>query len=46
VPDTPLRGRRGRDRRIAERVATDFAARHPAPAPDEAVDFDLAEVDA
>ena len=28
MPDTPLRGRRGRDRRIAERVATDFAARH------------------
>ena len=32
MPDTPLRGRRGRDRRIAERVATDFAARH-APTP-------------
>ena len=25
----PLRGRRGRDRRIAEQVAKDFAARHP-----------------
>src|ERR1700754_620679 len=46
MPDTPLRGRRGRDRRIAERVATDFAARHaPAPAEDE-VDFDVAAVDA
>ena len=34
----PLRGRRGRDRRIAERVATDFAARHPAPSPDAEVE--------
>ena len=42
----PLRGRRGRDRRIAERVATDFAARHPAPSPDAEVDFDIAAVDA
>ena len=41
----PLRGRRGRDRRIAERIATDFAARHAASAA-EAVDFDVAEVDA
>ena len=42
----PLRGRRGRDRRIAERVATEFAARHtPAPAGED-VDFDVAEVDA
>jgi transcription-repair coupling factor (superfamily II helicase) len=46
MPETPMRGRRGRDRRIAERVATDFAARHAAPAPDEAVDFDTAAVDA
>ena len=46
MPDTPLRGRRGRDRRIAERVATDFAARHPAPAPGTGVDFDIAAVDA
>ena len=46
MPDTPMRGRRGRDRRIAERVATDFAARHAAPAPDDAVDFDTAAVDA
>ena len=46
MPDTPLRGRRGRDRRIAERVATDFAARHaPTPA-DQEVDFDVAAVDA
>ena len=45
MPDTPMRGRRGRDRRIAERVATDFAARHAPPADDE-VDFDVAAVDA
>ncbi|MEO8438375.1 MAG: DEAD/DEAH box helicase, partial [Chloroflexota bacterium] len=46
MPDTPFRGRRGRDRRIAERVATDFAARHAPAAPDDEVDFDVAEVDA
>ena len=46
MPDTPLRGRRGRDRRIAERVATDFAARHAPPSPDSEIDFDVAEVDA
>ncbi len=46
MPDTPLRGRRGRDRRIAERVATDFATRHAPPKPGEQVDFDVAEVDA
>jgi transcription-repair coupling factor (superfamily II helicase) len=46
VPDTPLRGRRGRDRRIAERVATDFATRHAPPKPEEQVDFDVAAVDA
>src|SRR5437867_11146552 len=45
MPNQPLRGRRGRDRRIAERVASDFAARHAPPAAD-AVDFDVAEVDA
>ncbi|MGZ8515035.1 MAG: hypothetical protein ACXW4H_06585, partial [Candidatus Limnocylindrales bacterium] len=44
TPTPPLRGRRGRDRRIAERVATDFAARH-APPTREALDFDVAEVD-
>ena len=46
MPDTPLRGRRGRDRRIAERVATDFAARHSAPPPEAERDFDVAAVDA
>ncbi len=44
TPNPPLRGRRGRDRRIAERVAADFAARH-APPTREALDFDVAEVD-
>ena len=42
----PLRGKRGRDRRIGERVAADFAARHAPPADDDAIDFDVAEVDA
>jgi transcription-repair coupling factor (superfamily II helicase) len=42
----PLRGRRGRDRRIAERVAADFAARHAPPRDDDAIDFDTAGVDA
>ena len=46
MPDTPLRGRRGRDRRIAERVATDFAARHAPPRPENETDFDIAAVDA
>jgi transcription-repair coupling factor (superfamily II helicase) len=41
-----LRGRRGRDRRIAERVAADFAARHTPQADEDAVEFDVAEVDA
>jgi transcription-repair coupling factor (superfamily II helicase) len=46
APRPPLRGRRGRDRRIAERVATEFAARH-APARDEdTTAFDIAAVDA
>ena len=49
MPDRPgpvLRGRRGRDRRIAERVAADFATRHAPPSDDEATDFDIAAVDA
>ncbi len=44
MPTPPLRGRRGRDRRIAERVATDFAARHARTA-GETLDFDVAAVD-
>ncbi|MEO6207248.1 MAG: hypothetical protein ABIP77_04775, partial [Candidatus Limnocylindrales bacterium] len=42
----PIRGRRGRDRRIADQVAADFALRHPAKSDDEALDVDLAAVDA
>jgi transcription-repair coupling factor (superfamily II helicase) len=44
--DTPIRGRRGRDRRIAEKVAADFAARHASPTPEAEIDFDVAGVDA
>ena len=42
----PLRGRRGRDRRIAEQVAKDFAARHPRPKDEDVIDFDIGAVDA
>ena len=45
----PLRGRRGRDRRLAEQVAEEFAARHALARSSDAaseVDFDVAEVDA
>ena len=45
----PLRGRRGRDRRIAEQVAEEFAARHALRRTADGtpeVDFDVAEVDA
>ncbi len=45
-PRPPLRGRRGRDRRIAEKVAADFATRHAPARDDEAIDFDVAAVDA
>ncbi|MGH2476683.1 MAG: hypothetical protein ACRDIL_15600, partial [Candidatus Limnocylindrales bacterium] len=46
APRPPLRGRCGRDRRIAEQVATDFATRHAPPAPEDIVDFDIGAVDA
>ena len=42
----PLRGRRGRERKIAERVAADFAQRHARQPGDDAVDFDVDAVDA
>ena len=42
----PLRGRRGRDRRIAEQVAKDFAARHPRIPDEDTIDFDIGAVDA
>ncbi len=45
MPTPPLRGRSGRDRRIAERVAGDFAARHAASTTDS-LDLDVADVDA
>ncbi|MBA2756765.1 MAG: transcription-repair coupling factor [Chloroflexi bacterium] len=45
-PTTPLRGRRGRDRRIAEQVATDFAARHASPREEDTLDFDTEAVGA
>ena len=41
-----MRGRRGRDRRIGEQVAADFAARHAPPSPEAIVDFDIGAVDA
>ncbi len=40
MPTSPLRGRRGRDRQIAERFASDLAARHAPASPDQKVDFD------
>ncbi len=43
---SPIRGRRGRDRRIGEKVAAEFAARHAPPRPEDEVDFDIAAVDA
>jgi transcription-repair coupling factor (superfamily II helicase) len=45
-PRPPLRGRRGRDRRIAERVAADFASRHAPSRDEDALGFDVAAVDA
>jgi transcription-repair coupling factor (superfamily II helicase) len=44
VTTPPLRGKRGAERRLGERVAEEFIARHRANA-EEAVDFDVAEVD-
>ncbi|HSS35633.1 MAG TPA: transcription-repair coupling factor [Patescibacteria group bacterium] len=40
----PLRGKRGAERRLGERVVDDFVRRHRIDA-DSAVDFDVAEVD-
>ena len=42
----PIRGKRGRDRRIGEEVATEWAARHAPIADEDAIDFDVAAVDA
>ncbi len=46
APRPPLRGRRGRDRRIAEQVAADLASRHASPRAEDVVDFDVGAVDA
>ena len=40
----PLRGKRGAERRLGERVVDDFVKRHRSTTED-AVDFDVAEVD-
>ncbi|MEA2536210.1 MAG: hypothetical protein QOF11_444 [Chloroflexota bacterium] len=40
----PLRGKRGAERRLGERLADEFVARHGV-STEEAVDFDVAEVD-
>ena len=40
----PLRGKRGAERRLGERLADEFVARHRVTT-EEAVDFDVAEVD-
>jgi transcription-repair coupling factor (superfamily II helicase) len=41
---SPLRGKRGAERRLGEKTRDEFARRHPAPT-DAALDFDVAEVD-
>jgi transcription-repair coupling factor (superfamily II helicase) len=41
----PIRGRRGRDRRIAEQAASEFAARHARRTDVDPVDFDVDAVD-
>ena len=40
----PLRGKRGAERRLGERLADEFVARHRV-STEETVDFDVAEVD-
>ena len=40
----PLRGKRGAERRLGERLADEFVARHQV-STEETVDFDVAEVD-
>jgi transcription-repair coupling factor (superfamily II helicase) len=46
VSHPPIRGRRTRERRIAERVSREFAERHRPAEDATATDFDVAEVDA
>jgi len=42
----PLRGKRGKERRLGDRIATELAARHPAIDPATEVDFDLGDAEA
>ena len=46
VSGPPMRGRAARERRLAERVATEFAERHATRSAAEEIDFDVAAVDA
>ena len=42
----PLRGKRGKERRLGDRIATELAARHPAIDPTTEVDFDIGDAEA
>ena len=42
----PLRGKRGKERRLGERIATDFAARQATLEPAAEVDFDIGDAEA
>jgi transcription-repair coupling factor (superfamily II helicase) len=42
----PLRGKRGKERRLGDRVATEFAARHATIDPAAEVDFDIGDAEA
>jgi transcription-repair coupling factor (superfamily II helicase) len=42
----PLRGKRGKERRLGDRVATEFAARHATMDPTTEVDFDIGDAQA
>jgi transcription-repair coupling factor (superfamily II helicase) len=45
-PAAPMRGKRGRDRRIGERITSEFAARHAPVTVEDEVDFDIADAEA
>src|SRR5258706_2179481 len=42
----PLRGKRGKERRLGDRIATELAARHPKVDPATEVDFDIGDAEA
>ncbi len=42
----PLRGKRGKERRLGDRLATELAARHPTIDPATEVDFDIGDAEA